>query len=298
MTDRQLAERFAKQKRADREQRTWKKLAKVISKFRPRKADRGRIVFLGANGARTAADRNRKGVAIYVNRNGKKQPVRQYDRKTKRLEKHAHLRKINSVDVSRVRSKRAKKTFLQAYTNRIASGTLSEIPQSGRTELSGRQRKISCAGTRFCGVFFSKRIDRQSDAARQIGKELARAANTTKSKRDFLVTIGISVKVVKTGETYFIVTQRRFARRDRQITTRAECIDFIGREIYGFLARDLQSRGLVLTGSATHIKQLKENRGKKRKNWTKDGFLWEAHDSNDVKLQQIEWRIDQQTFGQ
>jgi hypothetical protein len=297
LTDKQLAERFAKQNREAKENRKWQKLQKVINKFRPRKSERGSIVFLGANGARTAATRNRKGVAIYVSKTGKKTPVRQYDRKSKKLERHPHLRKIHSVDVSRVRSKRAKKVFFQAYTNRIAAGAISEIPASGKTTATGRQRKISCAGTRFCGAFFSKRIDRASDAAKKIGTELARAANTIRSKRDFVVTVGISVQVIATGENYFVVTQRRFSRRDTQATTKAEAVDFIGREIYGFLARDLQSRGLVMQGSATHIKNLPENKGKKREDWKKEGFLWEGHDSLDVKIQQVEWRIDQQTFG-
>lgn len=298
-SDKQIAQRLSAQKLDERAQAKWLRLKKVIGKFRPNKKDRGKVVLLGANGSRAAAKKNRRVIAIYVNTKGKKIPVRQYDRDDKKIEKFAKLRKVNSVDVSRVKSKKAQKKFLNAYSNRVAAGTLSEIPDSSKSDASPRSRKISCAGTRYCGQIFSRRIDRQSDAAKQIGKELARAANNTKSKRDFLVTIGISCQVVGTGEIYFIVTRRRFARRDRQHTSNAEAIDFIGREIYGFLARDLQSRGLVMTGSATHIKNLPENKGvKDRHQWKKDGFLWEAHDSNDVKLIQVEYRIDQQTFGE
>lgn len=299
LSDVQLSKRISAQKADQREKNKWIKVKKVIGKFRPKKSDRGKIILLGAQGSRAAAGKNRRVIAIYVNTKGKKSVVRQYDRTEKKLEKFAKLRKVNSVDVSRVKSRRAQAKFLNAYSNRVAYGTLSEIPESGKSNDAVRSRKISCAGTRYCGQIFAKRIDRQSDAAKLIGKELARASNSTKSKRDFLVTIGISCQVVGTGETFFIVTRRRFARRDGQHTTNAEGIDFIGREIYGFLARDLQSRGLVMTGSATHIKNLPENKGvKNRHDWKKDGFLWEAHDSDDVKLVQVEYRIDQQTFGE
>lgn len=293
----EIARRVSRQKLEARAEAKWKKLKAVIGKFRPAKKDYGKIVLIGSRGSRVAAGKNRRVIAVYINRNGKKTPVRQFDRTERKIEKFAKLRKINSVDVSRVRSKRAQNQFLTASLNRISAGTLSEVPESGRLNASARSRKISCSGTRYCGAIFSRRIDRQSDAAIKIGKELARAANRAIGKRDFIVTIGISVQVVATGQNYFIVTKRRFTRRDSQTTLNAEAIDFIGREIYGFLARDLQSRGLVMTGSATHIKNLPENKGKKRNDWKKDGFLWEAHDSNDVKLIQVEYRIDQQTIG-
>ena len=167
MTGKQISEIIRRQKVEARAEARWKKLRSVISKFKPARRDRGKIVLLGQRGSRIAAGKNRKVIAIYVNSKGKKTPVRQYDRETKKIERFAKLRKVHNLDVSRVRSKRAQKTFLTANLNRIAAGTLSEIPQSGRTHATGRQRKISCAGTRYCGSIFSKRIDRQSEAARK-----------------------------------------------------------------------------------------------------------------------------------
>ncbi len=231
LSARQLAKRIVAQKSAARAEAKFAKIRRVIGRFRPRKKDYGTIILLGARGSRVAAAKNRRVIAVYVNRKGKKTTVRQYDRKNGRLEKHPKLRKVNTVDVSRVRSKKAQKGFLRATLNRVASGALSGLPPSGKIDVPGRSRKISCAGTRYCGQIFSGRIDRQSEAARFIGAELARAANHTLGKRDFIVTIGISCRAVKTGENFFIVTRPRVSPPASQKNTPAAAIVFMGRGI-------------------------------------------------------------------
>jgi hypothetical protein len=101
----------------------------------------------------------------------------------------------------------------------------------------------------------------------------------------------------KDGKAHFVEINRRFARQDGQTTDSGETAGFLGKEVYGFLAKELTMRGLVLAGSAGHIRRLKQNRGVERDEWTKGVFLWEGHDALDATIEKIEYRIDQQSFG-
>lgn len=129
-----------------------------------------------------------------------------------------------------------------------------------------------------------------------MAKELVKAVNGQRSKRDFLVTIGLTVQEGN-GRIHFIQTQARMGRADSQDLTEAEAIAFFGQVIYAFLARELSMRGLVMEGSARHIGRLKQNRGLDRDEWTKDGFLWEGHDAENVKVTSVEYRFDHQTLA-
>lgn len=271
---------------ADRE----KALKRALKTFRPRKSERGKIIFLGVRGGRIPASANRRGYAVYVNRAGKKQVVRQLTRDRKHVEKIPTAKKLSSIDVSRVRSKRAKQQFLTAHLNPIASKELRRKTKKGK-------RGISSKGTRYAGTLQTDKFYENSDSVEIIAKELSRANNSQRSKRDFLITIGVAVREGKKGKLHWIELSRRFSRADKQEATEAECRAFLGREVYAFLARELSDRDLVLQGSARHIGRLKENRGNPRDEWTKDGFLWQGHDQKNVQIEKIEYRIDQLKIG-
>lgn len=261
------------------------KVKSAVRHFKVKKADRGKIVFVGVKGGRITGNTSRRGYAVYVNTKGKKQVVRQIARSTGRLEKIAIPRKLVSLDVSKVRSKRAKTQFLTARANPIAS-----------RELRKHGKGISSKGTRYAGKFATDKFYADADSVTVLSKELCAAANKQRSKKDFLVTIGFHL-TDKRGKKHWLELQRRFSRQDGQKAEIADVRQFFGREIYGFLANELQMRGLVLAGSAAHIQRLKENRGKKRGEWTKDGFLWQGHDSENCKIESLEYRIDQLTLG-
>lgn len=293
-TQAELAAIFTKQRAEEKSSKLTERLKKALAGFRPRKAERGKIVFIGTKGSREAAQKGRRGFAVYIDRKGKKHPVRQYDRKAKTVEKIPIARKLSSVDISRVPSKTAKKRFLETKANKVASGVLSNLPLSRKLK-EGEKVGISGKGTRYAGKFETDRIDAASATVRRLGKELVKTIKGTRSKRDFLITIGISCKT-RDGRRFWIETQRRFSRRDGQEVTKAECEAFFGKEVYAFLARELAERDLVMQGSARHIARLKGNKGKRRSKWMKDGWLWEGHDKDDVKLERVEWRFDQLTL--
>lgn len=262
------------------------KFKKAVAKFRPKKTDKGSIVFVTIDGKRGRKFSDRKGYAVYVNTKGKKTGIKQYNSRTGRTEKIPVARKIASIDINKVRSKRAKLKFWRAFTNEVVSGKLENMEKRGKVPNS----------TRFSGAIKSDRIDGKSEAVSKLAKELAHATNITFSKKDFLVTIGIHIKD-KEGKNHFVTTQQRFSRNEGQKATVDETEKFFAYTIYGFLANELASRGLVLVGSARHIARLKQNRGKKRDKWTKDGFLWQGHDMQDVTIQTVEYRFDQLRLG-
>ena len=292
-TNAQLQAIFARQRAEAKGERETAKLKSALKGFRPKKADRGKIVFIGRNGGRDADKRGRVGYAVYIDTKGRKKPVRSYDRKSKKLEKIPTPKKIQSIDVSRVRSKRAKKQFIEVKLNKVASGFLNKIPANRKLKKS-EKIKLPESGTRYNGGGKFNRIDRGSEGCKKIAKELTLAINRQRGKKDFLVTIGISIKSAS-GERLWITTQRRVARRDSQTATEAEMREFIGREVYAFLARELVDRGLVTKGSAQFIRRLPENK-KKKSGFTKEGFLWAGNGAELCEIESVQWRFDQITF--
>lgn len=261
------------------------KALSVFRAFRPSKRkDGGRIVFVGLDGKRIVGRSNRRGYAVYVTRGGKKRLLKEYSRKTGAIitPKAKHLK---NLDVTRSPSKRARKVFLTQF-----------LTPSARGEIAKTKKGLSRKAVRFSGEIKTAKFYENSDSVDIIAKELAKASNKQISRKDFLVSIGVWLKD-KEGTAHFVEINRRFARHDGQQVTAAECRAFLGREVYGHLANELQTRGLVLSGSAGHVRRLKENRGAERDEWTKDGFLWQGHDSLDCHILKVEYRIDQQSFG-
>ena len=164
-------------------------------------------------------------------------------------------------------------------------------PVAGR-ELRKKGKGISSKGTLYAGKLTTDKFYAKADCVAVLAKELCAASNSQRSKRDFLVTIGIHVHEAS-GARHWIETQQRFSRQDSQKADFYEVKEFFGRQVYAFLARELADRGLVLAGSARHIGRLSENKKRRRAAWTKDGFLWAGADCENVKIESMEYRFDQ-----
>ncbi len=291
LSKKELREKFIKQRQAARERRLAKNLRSAFGKFRPKKSERGSVVFINRAGQRGRS--GRVGYGVYVDTKGKKHIIRQYDRKSRKIERVPAPRKVSAIDVSRVRNKGAKKKFLQAHVNPVAAGSLRKI-RSKIKETRGSAGHVPADGTRFAGKSRANSFWTGSEIVKKIGGELLKAFRTTKSNKDFLVTLGIHVK--KGRQRWFFSTQRRIARKDAQPVTLTEIKQFLGHEIYAFIATELLAEGLVMAGSAAYISRLKENKKKKREDWTKDGFEWGGAGAEDVEVTNVEWRFDQNTF--
>src|SRR6185437_8865563 len=70
-----LQEKARKQRQKQRQQR--QQALDARDSYKPRKGDRGKIVFIGVHGQRTARAKGRKGFLIYVTKTGKKWFVKQ-----------------------------------------------------------------------------------------------------------------------------------------------------------------------------------------------------------------------------
>jgi hypothetical protein len=260
----------------------------AVRKFRAGKRDRGTVVFVSKAGKRLPRNTEKVGYPVYINRNGKKSAVKQYSKTSKRYISYAKAKKIYSVDIASVRSKKAKAGFFASYANPSQRGTIIAQPTTRK-----ETRTVELvAGKKLRSATFYQR----SSSLKTIAKELARAANNARGKKDFLVTIGLHVRTGG-GEKFFISTQSRFSRAFKQTAYPIEVEHFLSREVYAFLAREMADRGLVLAGSARHIASQPQNKRKRRSKWTKDGFLWEGHDAQDVEITQVEYKIDQLIFG-
>jgi hypothetical protein len=178
--------------------------------------------------------------------------------------------------------------------NPVAAGVFRHRQASHKLK-PGEKPHLPEGATRYAGRLDAKRVDIASRAVTLLSRELVKAARGARSKRDFLVTIGIACKT-RGGERFWIETSQRFSRMDGQPVTLAECRAFFGKQVYAFLARQLAARDLVMAGSARHISRLPENQGEDRDDWRKDGFLWKGHDKTDVSVSAVEYRIDQLTL--
>lgn len=184
-----------------------------------------------------------------------------------------------------MRSKKAKQKFLTQYLNPAIRG-----------ELRKNEKGLSKKGARFSGKLDADKFYTNADAVTVLARDLVKAVNSQRSKRTFLVTIGIHVRD-GSGGFHWVETSQPINRADGQDINFREAKQYLGRVIYAFLARELSDRDLVLQGSARHIGSLKANKGKKRDKWEKDGFLWQGHDQKDVSVVGIEYRIDHQTLS-
>jgi hypothetical protein len=269
-----------------------KKLAGALKKYRPRKSERGKIVVIGTRGGRIRNGDSRRGYAVYVNKKGRKIPVRKFSRATGKLEKTPIPRKISSLDISSVKSKRAKKQFLTSRINPKARGIIR----------SNRKRKITGEGTRFFGREETKTFyatgGKVSKAVSVMAAELKAARDSVKSSRgtlqecSFTVSLGFNLMSAD-GKHHWTELQDSFIRQFRQPAEIGELVHYFGKRIYAMLAGQLAELGFVLAGSAGNISRLDENKNKTRRQWTKNGFRWQGRDAENINLHSIEYRFDQ-----
>ena len=282
-TQAELAAIFERQRLKKADEKRAGKIKKIVSAFRPRKKERGSVVILDSKGARQAGNRGKVGYAVYVQRDGKKVVVRQYDRLKAKVEKYPKARRVSEIDVSRVRSKRAKKRFLEAHTSEISRGAAIEKSRYGF------RRKF-------------RRIDIASGFAEFAARELLRILRGIRSTdRNLALEIGIYAETpdgIKFFETQ-ISTLPGDLRKAKISSISVERIrEFFGRQVYAFIASEIASHGYVLAGSAQFVRNLPENRGKSRRRWTKGGHSWGGIGKKEITIKSVEWRFLQQTFTQ
>lgn len=278
---------FARQAEQRKLDAARERVRKALAGFRPRKADAGKIVFIGTQGGRDASGKGRRGFAVYVRRSRKtgkleKIPVRQ--RVGGKVEKVARARTVSSVDPSRVRSKAAKREFLQSFVDKKV-GSISRVSKVKKGE-----RGIAWGG-------------KNPRVILDISKALVREAKNT-TRKQFLVSINFLIVPKGGGKPFVETVAREFQRMPGQKLVAGHVENFLRRECYADLAQRLAARGLVSEGSARHVQKLRFNRGMPRDQWVKEmdtktgkrAERWEAWDYDEVRIERVEWQIERMAF--
>lgn len=269
---RNVAERLAFQRqqtqaaRLARESQERAQSAKAA--FKPRKSDRGKLVFIGTKGQRNPQGKGRKGYPVYVTRTGKKWLIKQ------RTEKPFKARTLSELVLpARSNLRNAIRGFQERRLERI--GKIRTITRRTGTVKTGGNH------------------DFNEHAGNAVAKSIRDALAGQASHRIFLVKFNVLVKLPD-GTTEAITGEVPIERADHIAIKLAGIRNFVRQKFYSFMARELAYTGYVSNGSANHIRSLAANKGKSRDKWVdKRGDLWAGRNKQQVEILTIEWKIEQ-----
>lgn len=294
-----------KQKENRAKQRLQDRAESATNKFRPRKTDRNSIVFVGRDGKREPG-KGRKGYAISVNTRGKKKLLKDYKKGFKPV-------KLIDLNIPLTQDNVAKVTKFYRGKRRVALGQPT-LPKQLIKPLSKRQREKLLkqeskkfqknvarnvedfgAITKESGIIHPPRVNDFGDkVVGEISKSLKKAFDSSVGQREYIVTVLFLIRVPgeRQDKVYEVVLQ--IGRPDHLEIEQGGIANFVYKKIYSLLAKQLAFDGYVTTGSANHVRHLKENEDREQGEWTKDHIAWESrHDTTTVHIQQIEWKIEQ-----
>lgn len=264
LANKKVADKLIKQLKDRKGALQRKRAEQAIKRFRVRKEDRGKIVFVETTGKRDTG-KGRKGYMVYIGKRGKKQLV---------------------ADVKKGLQPQQKSKLTSPYTKKTAKQTTDFVKARATDTLRGSgQVRIKGAND-----FSDKVVDRFASGVLKV-------INAQRGFRDFLLKAMILVRLEDgSTRTYEVLTA---IQKPGQIEIPKEHIfNFIRQEFYALMARQLAFDGYVTNGSANHVRRLKENKGKEREEWTKGGLAWFGReDTEDVKILQIDWQMYQNKVG-
>lgn len=264
-----LRAQFAQMRETKRIAKLKNQFEKAMSKFgASRPSERDSFVFVSLKGERLPFSDRRKGYVLYITKSGKR--VRQLDYGDKRV--YYPPRKSASWDLIGSRRKVAVEKFLKGRETLKCAGSIKATPK----ELKGNGLDYY----RFVRLF-APRFER-----------CLRVSITHRRSVDIKFAVIVDHQKERLRTHYAHVS---FSQVDLRQWPVALYERVLGEKIYPFIAEALGDRSLVSKGSSEHIRRLKINRGKSRKNWmTGDGaFRWGKNDFEDVRLLQIDWEIYQ-----
>jgi hypothetical protein len=261
----------------------------VLRKFKAKKKDRGKLFYVDARTGRPVRRQTTRQVyAVYVAKTGRKIPVNPKDVGGLAGIK-AH--RPTTYNLTRSRYKRAAVALAQsirAVTVSQGEGTIK--PQRGRRQVS------------------------HAHLTNRLSRALARAASSIdpKARREFQVELAVTIQHGGKTETE-IVRLSEFGAGFNQKLRSSDLKRYASARVYGAISEALGARGLIVKGSAEHVRRLKVNRGKHPSQWkapvtefTKGGrktrklYLWrhaqtyagkEYNTGELVAIKQISYRI-------
>lgn len=264
LSKRVISAAFQKQEGQRIEANQKAKINQAMKKFRPKKSERGTLVFIGFDGKRVKGNR-RKGYVIKVGRKG-----------GKRFVEAGH-----GFRPSTYRAVKIKQTLSTSKESRDFYRARLVKTKSGKAVVKGRG-SVQAGG----------QWDFSDKVVSEIAGSIQRVLQGHKSQRVFLIEAIVSVRK-EDGTLKAVEVSVPISKADHINIELGGIFNFVRLQFYAYLAKQLAFDGYVTSGSANHVRRLKENKRKKRDKWTKKGQLWEGHDYEDVTIEAIEWQIQQ-----
>lgn len=261
-TRNKIAERLQRQKLARKEELQRKRAETAIKRFRPRKADRGQLVFVRTTGKRDDG-KGRKGYIVQITKSGKKKLLK---------------------DVKAGFKPQTKTKYVLPYT-RSTKNQVTKFQKGliGKKPVIRGQGKITLGGS----YEFSERL------VAKFARSVTKIINNQRAFRNFILK-GMCLIKLPDGTTKVKEVMINLQKQSVVKIPSEHLQNFLRKAFYAVLARQLAFDGYVTNGSANHVRRLPENEGKERDEWTKGGQAWESrHDTTQVTLSVIDWQLIQ-----
>ena len=267
LTPAQIFEKFKSQKLSAKIEKLYGAAKSAKNRYRARKKDFGKLVFIGVKGQPDPQKKGRKGFLLYVTKTGKKRLVRDsrngiIPRTLREIEVPFKKNLINSA-----------KEFIQKHRKKLKSGKVA-IKKSG-TSNSTNQNDFSDKMVSEMAQGLKKTIEAQS------------------GNRNFIFSAKVLVKLPD-GKMQVFSVGVPIAKPDHITIKLGGMENFIRKKFYAFMARELARVGLVTSGSANHVRRLEANDGEESGGLVNSiGEHWEGNELDICRIQKIDWQIEQ-----
>lgn len=261
-----VAERIKKQRSEERQQTAFKAATK---RFRPRKAELGKIVLLAATktrdakpGDRVGADYKGKVYALYVTKNKTVKPYRERvyteGKRRRAKSKHPVPYKTHTLDPQQFPTKASRKQAFELFVTRGDRLVAPLVVIAKKGNVSWHETVVPLAVEQM--------------------KELVQKATGGKGVGNLPMMVDVDVTLqLPDGSSKTIRVSDDFGQRKEQGTQEKDFYTpFFQKKIYALLGESLVQLGLVSQGSAKMVARY--NRGVPVSQWQWRGGLWKKRD--------------------
>jgi hypothetical protein len=213
---------------------------------------------------------NAKGYLVYVNKNGKKELVKQ-NKYGYKATSFPNLKLPSAPKFTQSRQK-----ILLARRKKTLSGRTKKPLLSG--QIVPNDPKNSFA----------------SDVVQEFLDTIEEALTKRRGEKKFVLELAIKARELPQPIQIAIdLDGFEFER----INYEEEKFDWLMRTIWREISNTLAAFGFVTSGSANHIRALGINKGKPKEKWlTRDGEVWERRHKEIITIEVFEWKVDEVKF--
>lgn len=270
VTGKELAQLFAERAARRKERAQYKLARQSVGTYKVRKADKGKLIMVGAGGNKDPQARGKKGYAVYVTTTGKKRLLRIPAKEPFKA------RKLRTI-ADKLPIRRNLRRKIEAFQKKRLVTTAA-----GKGAIRGRS-EIKLGGA----------WDFNNKAVTKLAKNLQKVVRAQRAFRVFNIHAYALIKLPG-GGTESIEINVPIEKGDKDAIDLAGMENFIRQKFYAFLARQLAFHGLVSAGSANHIRSLAANQGMEKEEWVdKRGQPWAGADLEIVHILSLNWEIEQ-----